>query len=95
MIVVAGPGLGRLTRATRLTRTTLVTEASDSIDWEKEIGAMTLFVPDLGRAREFYQAAFGLDAQVMDDDTATGAGARQRVPATRLVRRAGISPVSR
>jgi predicted enzyme related to lactoylglutathione lyase len=56
---------------------------------------MTLFVPDLGRAREFYQAAFGLDAQVMDDDTATGAGARQRVPATRLVRRAGISPVSR
>ena len=38
-------------------------------DWEKEIGAMTLFVPDLDRAREFYQAVFGLDAQALGDDT--------------------------
>lgn len=39
-------------------------------DWERKIGAMTLFVPDLDRAREFYQDAFGADAQTMDDDTA-------------------------
>jgi catechol 2,3-dioxygenase-like lactoylglutathione lyase family enzyme len=46
------------------------TEAGDSMtDWEKEIGAMTLFVPDLDRAREFYQEVFGLDAQPMGDDT--------------------------
>jgi catechol 2,3-dioxygenase-like lactoylglutathione lyase family enzyme len=38
-------------------------------DWEKRIGAMTLFVPDLDRARQFYQDVFGLDAQPMDDDT--------------------------
>jgi catechol 2,3-dioxygenase-like lactoylglutathione lyase family enzyme len=37
--------------------------------WEREIGAMTLFVPDLGQAREFYQTAFGLDAQPLGDDT--------------------------
>jgi len=38
-------------------------------DWEKEIGAMTLFVPDLDRARDFYQQVFGLDARPMGDDT--------------------------
>ncbi len=38
-------------------------------DWEKQIGAMTLFVPDLGRARTFYQEVFGLDGQPMGDDT--------------------------
>jgi len=38
-------------------------------DWEKKIGAMTLFVPDLDRARQFYQDVFGLDAQPVDDDT--------------------------
>jgi len=37
--------------------------------WEKEIGAMTLFVPDLDRAREFYRQVFGLDGQPMGDDT--------------------------
>jgi catechol 2,3-dioxygenase-like lactoylglutathione lyase family enzyme len=48
----------------------LETEAGDSMaDWEKEIGAMTLFVPDLDRAREFYQESFGLDVQPMGDDT--------------------------
>ena len=30
---------------------------------------MTLFVPDLDRARQFYQDVFGLDAQPADDDT--------------------------
>ena len=38
-------------------------------NWEKDIGAMTLFVPDLDRAREFYQEVFGLDGQPMGDDT--------------------------
>jgi catechol 2,3-dioxygenase-like lactoylglutathione lyase family enzyme len=39
-------------------------------DWKREIGAITLYVPDLGEARKFYADAFGLDAQLMDDDTA-------------------------
>ncbi len=30
---------------------------------------MTLFVPDLDRARQFYQDVFGLDARPADDDT--------------------------
>ena len=30
---------------------------------------MTLFVPDLDQARQFYQDVFGLDAQPADDDT--------------------------
>lgn len=38
-------------------------------NWAKEIGAMTLFVPDLDRAREFYQEVFGLDGQPMGGDT--------------------------
>lgn len=38
-------------------------------NWEREIGAMTLFVPDLDQARDFYQEAFGLDAQPAGDDT--------------------------
>jgi catechol 2,3-dioxygenase-like lactoylglutathione lyase family enzyme len=47
------------------------TEAGDRMaDWEKRIGAMTLFVPDLDRARQFYQDVFGLDAQLMGDGTA-------------------------
>jgi catechol 2,3-dioxygenase-like lactoylglutathione lyase family enzyme len=37
--------------------------------WEKQIGAMTLYVPDLDRARRFYQDVFGLQAQATDDDT--------------------------
>jgi catechol 2,3-dioxygenase-like lactoylglutathione lyase family enzyme len=45
-------------------------EAGDSMtNWEREIGAMTLFVPDLERARKFYQDAFGLDGRPMGDDT--------------------------
>jgi catechol 2,3-dioxygenase-like lactoylglutathione lyase family enzyme len=39
-------------------------------DWKREIGAMTLFVPDLGQAQEFYASAFGLDVQPMGDDSA-------------------------
>jgi catechol 2,3-dioxygenase-like lactoylglutathione lyase family enzyme len=39
-------------------------------DWDREIGAMTLFVPDLSEARKFYADAFGLEAQPMDEDTA-------------------------
>ena len=39
-------------------------------DWEKHIGAMTLYVPDLDRAQRFYQDVFGLQAQTTDEDTA-------------------------
>jgi catechol 2,3-dioxygenase-like lactoylglutathione lyase family enzyme len=39
-------------------------------EWKREIGAITLYVPDLGEARKFYADAFGLDAQPMDDDAA-------------------------
>lgn len=39
-------------------------------DWEKEIGAMTLFVPDLDQARQFYQDVFGVQAQALGEDTA-------------------------
>ncbi len=39
-------------------------------DWKREIGAITLYVPDLGEARAFYANAFGLDVQLLDDDSA-------------------------
>jgi catechol 2,3-dioxygenase-like lactoylglutathione lyase family enzyme len=39
-------------------------------DWKREIGAMTLYVPDLGEAQKFYADVFGLDAQLLDDNTA-------------------------
>jgi catechol 2,3-dioxygenase-like lactoylglutathione lyase family enzyme len=39
-------------------------------DWKREIGAMTLFVPDLGEARKFYADVFGLDAQPLDEGNA-------------------------
>ena len=38
-------------------------------DWEKEIGAMTLLVADLGRSKQFYEDAFGLTAQYEDADS--------------------------
>jgi catechol 2,3-dioxygenase-like lactoylglutathione lyase family enzyme len=38
-------------------------------DWEKQIGAITLHVPDLDRAKEFYQDAFGLEGRPAGDDT--------------------------
>ena len=36
-------------------------------DWKREIGAMTLYVPDLGEAQKFYADLFGLEARPMDD----------------------------
>ena len=36
-------------------------------DWKREIGAMTLFVPDLDEARKFYADVFGLEAQLLDE----------------------------
>lgn len=39
-------------------------------DWKREIGAITLYVPDLGEAQKFYADAFGLDVQPLDDDSA-------------------------
>jgi catechol 2,3-dioxygenase-like lactoylglutathione lyase family enzyme len=39
-------------------------------EWEREIGAMTLFVPDLDSATEFYQNAFGMPGRRLDADTA-------------------------
>ena len=38
--------------------------------WKREIGAMTLFVPNLGEAPKFYADACGLDAQPLDDGVA-------------------------
>jgi catechol 2,3-dioxygenase-like lactoylglutathione lyase family enzyme len=39
-------------------------------DWKREIGAMTLYFPDLGEARKFYADAFGVDVRPLDDNTA-------------------------
>jgi catechol 2,3-dioxygenase-like lactoylglutathione lyase family enzyme len=39
-------------------------------DWKREIGAITLYFPDLGEARKFYADAFGLDVQPIDDGAA-------------------------
>jgi len=36
-------------------------------DWDKSIGAMTLFVPDVDEARKFYETAFGVEAHAFDD----------------------------
>ena len=36
-------------------------------DWKREIGAMTLFVPDLGEAKKFYADVFGLEARQLDE----------------------------
>jgi catechol 2,3-dioxygenase-like lactoylglutathione lyase family enzyme len=38
-------------------------------NWDKEIGAMTLFVPDLQAAKAFYLKAFALDGDDVGDDT--------------------------
>lgn len=69
---MAVPGWGRLIHGFPATDRdgTSMTEAGDSMAaWERKIGAMTLFVPDLDRAGQFYRDVFGLDAQPMDDDT--------------------------
>lgn len=39
-------------------------------DWDRQIGAMTLFVPDLGEAVKFYADAFGLEARQLEEETA-------------------------
>ena len=39
-------------------------------DWKRQIGAISLFVPDLGEAQRFYTDLFGLDVQPLDDDAA-------------------------
>src|ERR1700749_4763563 len=39
-------------------------------DWKRQIGAMTLFVPELGEALKFYADVFGLDAQALDEGNA-------------------------
>lgn len=38
-------------------------------EWQRQIGAMTLLVPDLDRARTFYRDVFGLEVQDADADT--------------------------
>ncbi len=38
-------------------------------DWDRQIGAMTLFVPDLNQAKRFYQEVFGLEALGGDEET--------------------------
>jgi len=39
------------------------------VKWEREIGAMTLYVPDLDSAQKFYRDVFGLEARTMDEST--------------------------
>jgi catechol 2,3-dioxygenase-like lactoylglutathione lyase family enzyme len=38
-------------------------------NWQREIGAMTLLVADLGRAKQFYEQVFGLPVQHEDADS--------------------------
>jgi len=40
------------------------------VNWKRQVGAMTLFVPDLGEAATFYADVFGLEAQALDDESA-------------------------
>jgi catechol 2,3-dioxygenase-like lactoylglutathione lyase family enzyme len=44
-------------------------KGAEMTDWERQIGAMTLHVPDLDRAKAFYQDAFGLEGRNVGDDT--------------------------
>ena len=37
------------------------------VEWEKQIGAISLFVEDLGRSKAFYEKAFGMPALNEDD----------------------------
>jgi len=43
---------------------------TDSIAWPKGIGAITLFVEDLGTTKLFYQRAFGLPIVFENEDSA-------------------------
>jgi catechol 2,3-dioxygenase-like lactoylglutathione lyase family enzyme len=40
-------------------------------EWQKKIGAMTLFVPDRDHAKAFYQDVFGLTALGEDEESVT------------------------
>jgi catechol 2,3-dioxygenase-like lactoylglutathione lyase family enzyme len=44
------------------------TEGIGMADWKKDIGAMTLMVPDLDSAKTFYEQAFGLGARDLGDE---------------------------
>jgi catechol 2,3-dioxygenase-like lactoylglutathione lyase family enzyme len=55
-LIATGPSL-RAKESTRVSK------------WEKEIGAMTLHVADLGRAKKFYEQVFGLPVQHEDEDS--------------------------
>lgn len=37
-------------------------------EWKRQIGAMTLFVPDLDRAKSFYHEVLGLPVHDVDED---------------------------
>jgi|ERR1700761_9041085 len=39
------------------------------MSWDRQIGAMTLFVPDLDQAKRFYQEVFDLEPLGGDDET--------------------------
>jgi len=45
-------------------------ESTNGSSWAKGVHAITLFVEDLGAAREFYQRVFGLPVTFEDDDSA-------------------------
>jgi catechol 2,3-dioxygenase-like lactoylglutathione lyase family enzyme len=45
-------------------------EGTAMSEWKQEIGAITLYVPDLDLATEFYQNAFGLQPRRLDAATA-------------------------
>ncbi len=36
-------------------------------EWEKQIGAISLFVADLDRSRAFYESVFGLEVRIHDE----------------------------
>jgi lactoylglutathione lyase len=42
---------------------------ADSIAWPKSIGAITLFVEELGATKQFYQTAFGLPVVFENEDS--------------------------
>jgi catechol 2,3-dioxygenase-like lactoylglutathione lyase family enzyme len=44
-------------------------EGNEMSEWQRKIGAMTLFVGDLDRSKTFYQEVFGLPVQFEDHDT--------------------------
>jgi catechol 2,3-dioxygenase-like lactoylglutathione lyase family enzyme len=44
-------------------------KGAEMTDWEKQIGAMTLYVPDLARGKAFYQDAFGLEGREVGGDS--------------------------